>query len=287
MNIPGNILTLNIPGGATLRYLKTGDGPPLVLIHTIRTQLEYFRDAIPLLAGRYTVYAVDLPGHGYSSIDKKVAYDEPCLRKAIIAFIDTLDLRDVTLVGESIGGVLALTTAGTRPDRIKTVIASNPYDYDLRYGDGVRRGNFIANAIIGSFGIPLVGIISAHLENKLLLGLVLKGGFHASERLPDDLLSEFNRTGRRRGYRYVERSIFSGWRSWGEARRLYSDIQAPVTLIYGDDDWSRPHERQRTADGIPRVAVTTLECTGHFAFLERPQEITDIILQTLESRKSL
>ncbi len=46
----------------SLRYQKSGSGPPLVLLHTIRTQIEYFRALAPLLAERFTVYAVDLPG---------------------------------------------------------------------------------------------------------------------------------------------------------------------------------------------------------------------------------
>ena len=61
----------------SLRYEKSGSGPPLLLLHTIRTQLEYFRDLVPLLDRHFTVYAVDLPGHGRSPVDSKAQYDEP------------------------------------------------------------------------------------------------------------------------------------------------------------------------------------------------------------------
>ena len=61
----------------SLRYQKSGSGAPLVLMHTIRTQLEYFRELVPQLVPHFTVYAVDLPGHGRSSIDRSAAYDEP------------------------------------------------------------------------------------------------------------------------------------------------------------------------------------------------------------------
>jgi pimeloyl-ACP methyl ester carboxylesterase len=279
LNTPGSIAELQVNDGVTLRYLKAGAGAPLVLLHTIRTQLDYFRAVIPRLAEHYTVYAVDLPGHGHSSIDKTAAYDEPYFREAMIAFIERLDLHDVTLVGESIGGVLAMTVAGALPDRVKAVVASNPYDYDSRYGDGVRRGNLIANAIIGSFGVPVIGAVSAGLENRLFLGMVLKGGLHNPRNLPDDLLAEFDRVGRRSGYRHVERKTFAGWRSWGEARRLYQNIKVPVTLIYGDEDWSRAGERQRNGSEVPGATMTTIPETGHFAFLEHPNAIVDIILR--------
>ncbi|MDX3581377.1 alpha/beta hydrolase, partial [Streptomyces europaeiscabiei] len=61
----------------TLRYLKAGTGAPLVLLHTVRTQAEHFRHLIPLIADRYTVYALDLPGMGYSEIVPGASYDEP------------------------------------------------------------------------------------------------------------------------------------------------------------------------------------------------------------------
>jgi pimeloyl-ACP methyl ester carboxylesterase len=90
------------------RFQKIGSGPPLLLIHTIRTQLEYFRSLGPLLARSYTVYAIDLPGHGHSPIDPSATFDEPYFRRAVIRFIEELDLSAVTLVGESIGGALAV-----------------------------------------------------------------------------------------------------------------------------------------------------------------------------------
>lgn len=101
---------------------------------------------MPRLAEHYTMYAVDLPGHGHSSIDKTAAYDEPYFSEAIIFFIEPLDLHDVTLFGESIGGVLAMTVASALPDCVGDVIASNSYDYDNRYGDGMRRSDFIHHA---------------------------------------------------------------------------------------------------------------------------------------------
>lgn len=266
----------------SLRYKKAGSGNPLVLMHTIRTQLEYFDKIVPILAQHFTVYAIDLAGHGYSSIDTHAAYDEPYFRAAIVSFIEKLDLRDVTLFGESIGAVLALTVASTLPDRVEAVVASNPYDYDRRYGDGVRRGNMFANIVIGSYAVPFFGAVNAALENNLFLSWVLSGGFYDKRNLPRDLLSEFDRVGRRRGYRYVERKTFAGWRSWSAARAHYKDLKVPVTFIYGDHDWSTPEERRRNADELPKARLITLQQTGHFATLERPRRIADVIVGSRE-----
>jgi len=274
----GQIAEIDIDGSRTIRYLKTGNGHPLVLLHTIRTQLDYFEGVIPQLGGHFTVYAIDLPGHGHASIDTSAHYDEPYFRSAVIAFIEKLDLNNVTLVGESIGAVLALTVASQLPDRVKKVISSNTYDYDQRYGDGVRRGNFLANFVIGQFAIPYVGAIVAAMENILFLGIIMKGGLSGKSWMPWKLLAEFDRVGRRKGYRYVERSTFSGWESWSKARSHYAKVQAPVKLVYGQNDWSTLTERQRTARELGGVTIATIANTGHFAFIDNPQKMAEIVL---------
>jgi pimeloyl-ACP methyl ester carboxylesterase len=274
----GTINELNIDKKGNIRYLKAGKGSPIVLLHTIRTQLDYFEYVIPELAKHFTVYAIDLPGHGYSFIDKKAHYDEPYFRSVVIEFIEKLDLKKVTLVGESIGGVLALTVAAKLPSRIKKVISSNPYDYDKFYGDGVRRGNFLANFVIGQFSIPYVGAVVAAMENLLFLGIILKGGLKNRKWMPFKTLLEFDRVGRRTGYRYAERSTFAGWKSWGESKSLYSKIKAPVELIYAEKDWSTIEERNSTANQLNKKQFITIKKTGHFAFIDRPEKMVELIL---------
>lgn len=270
--------TLEISDKLRLRYVKIGDGPALVLLHTLRTQLEYFRDLAPLLAKAYTVYAVDLPGFGYSSIDPSAPLDEPYFRRSVVGFLKALDLRDVTLVGESIGAVLALTTAAEVPERIRTVYSLNTYDYDTRFGDGVRRGNWFANFIVGGLGLPVFGPIAGALEDRFVLGKLLGGGFADPRKLPPDLLTEFSAVSRRPNYRRGARKVFLQWRSWPQARELYAAVKAPVTLIYGDKDWSRIPDRERTKAALKNVRMITLPNSGHFSSVESPRGVAEVIL---------
>ena len=69
-------------GGNTLRYIKTGTGPVVVLLHTLRTQLDLFEKVVPKLAKHFTVYALDYPGHGYSDIPKAQLRFSPKQSKA-------------------------------------------------------------------------------------------------------------------------------------------------------------------------------------------------------------
>jgi pimeloyl-ACP methyl ester carboxylesterase len=74
--------------------------------------------------------------------------------------------------------------------------------------------------------------------------------------------------------------VLAGWRSWSKARDYYWQISAPVTLIYGDSDWSRPNERERTRSLIPAARMVTLKNTGHFSAVENPSQLARAILAT-------
>lgn len=91
----GEIAFLTLSDGTRLRHLKIGSGPALVLLHTLRTQLDYFQRLIPRLTRHFTVYAVDLPGLGWSDIRAGASYEEPALRRAVVEFVKALDLTDV------------------------------------------------------------------------------------------------------------------------------------------------------------------------------------------------
>jgi len=124
--------------GFKLRYIRAGRGSNLVLLHTLRTQLDLFQELIPVLAQLFTVYAVDYPGHGFSDIPKG-CYDADFFARFIERFLGVFDLRDVTLCGVSIGGAVALILAGRHNARVARVVAINPYDY--AQGRGLARSS--------------------------------------------------------------------------------------------------------------------------------------------------
>lgn len=267
--------TVTLPNGFTLRYRKAGNGPPLVLMHTLRTQLEYFDKVVPALTDRYTVYVVDLPGHGDSSI-LPVEYTEALFRESLREFLDRLDLRGVTLAGESIGGVLALTVSAEVPDRVTRVVAINPYDYGERFGGGIRRGS--GGWVIGFF--EWFGRYT--IEPKPLLAIALRGGLQDAANLSDDILDKLHRSGRRAGYRRMESSLLANWESWVAARQRYSSVRAAVTLVYSEWDWSNLDERERDRRSLHPERAITIAGAGHFASLERPQAVIDILLAERE-----
>ncbi|WP_030944280.1 alpha/beta fold hydrolase [Streptomyces sp. NRRL S-646] len=261
--------------GSRLRYYTAGTGPALVLMHTVRGQLDYFQRVIPLPWDHYTVYALDLPGMGWSDIVPGAQYEEPQLRAAVVEFVRGLDLHDVTLSGESLGGALSLSASIDLKDRVSRVVAFNSYDYP----QGGERGNWLSRLIISSVRMPVLGPLFAPLEPRPIFRAILQGGYVDKTRLPEDFITELLSSGRRKGYAKVSRGIFRSLKGFDRARERYPRVSAPVTLVYSENDWSRPAERDRVANALTDVHRITVPRTGHFSALERPDEMARILLE--------
>ncbi|WP_406439129.1 alpha/beta hydrolase [Streptomyces sp. NBC_00631] len=261
----------------TLRHLKAGNGAPLVLLHTLRTQAEHFRLLVPLIADHYTVYALDLPGMGYSEIVPGASYDEPALRAGVERLLTELDLHDVTLVGESLGGVLALTTAADLPERVRRVVAVNPYDYR----DGIARSSLLARVVIGGIIAPGVGKLIAAQEPRPVLRRILQGGVGDKAAFREDYLDELLQSGRRPGFPTVARALYRNMPSLIAARSRYPEVKAPVHLVYGENDWSRPSDREANKRLLPAADFTQVPGADHFIALERPEVVADLVHATV------
>ena len=256
-------------GGVSVRYVKAGTGPTLVLLHTLRTQLDIFQKVIPSLVPEFTVYAVDYPGHGWSDIPK-ADYTPEFFTRFVTEFLETLELRDVLLAGVSIGASIPLCLAAERNPRVRAVVSVNPYDYGRR---GVARANAVARILATVSPIPIVGGTFMRLRNRLVEGKILEGGVTRPEALPAAFREEVFVAGERAGHYQAFLNLIRHMPKWRRAHDVYGKIQIPVLLVYGDHDWSRVPERQTTLREIPGARLVTVESGGHFLTLDQPQAV--------------
>ena len=106
-------------------YLQAGEGPPVVLVHGSGPGVSAWtnwRLNITALAQRFTVYAPDLVGFGFTQRPAGTTYDLPTWRAHLLGFLDALGLDRPSLVGNSFGGGLALSTATVAPDRVDKLV---------------------------------------------------------------------------------------------------------------------------------------------------------------------
>jgi pimeloyl-ACP methyl ester carboxylesterase len=68
-----------------------------------------------------------------------------------------------------------------------------------------------------------------------------------------------------------------------DARSHYARVSAPVTLVYGDHDWSRPHERAANLGLLHDANPISLPDTGHFTALAQPARVAEILQDTSRS----
>jgi pimeloyl-ACP methyl ester carboxylesterase len=211
---------------------------------------------------------------GWSDITPGASYTEPALRRAVVEFVTTLGITDVVLAGESMGATISLTASTELEDRVRRVVAVNPYDYR----QGVGRANRIASIYVGSARLPAIGGVVTKMENEPVLGMVLRGGLLDGRKLPDHYLAELRRVGRRPGYARVARAVFCNVDTMVAARELYGRITVPLTVVYGDQDWSRAPEREANLELLSGAGSVVVDDTRHFAALEQPARVAEILL---------
>jgi len=271
--IPIQYVTID---GMRLRYIKAGQGPALVLLHTLRTQIDIFQKIIPQLTNDFTVYAVDYPGHGFSDIPKR-DYHPDFFVTAVENFLQELNIENATLAGISIGGSISLLIAARHNKRIKNVISINPYDYGR--GMGITRGNFVAWLIITLSRIPVLGETVMRFRNPMVEKIIFQGGVAYPDALPKEYLQQVWDSGVRKGHYRGFINLIRHAQLWETVRRDYAQIKVPVLLVYGDKDWSHEDERQRTLNEVPGAKMEIVNNGGHFLSLDQPDAVIRLIKQ--------
>ena len=271
------IKKFNVKDNTFIRYEVIGEGPPILLLHTIRNRLEYSYKVSDVLKKKYTLYLLELPGFGDSPININTNYDQEFFTGCVVDFIKKNKLKNLIVAGESIGGVLSATTAVKLPKIVNKIFLFNPYDYDNYFGEGISRANLFAKFILFNISLPIVGSFFSSLENKIILKNILRGGFFDIKCLSNEYLNLLCSSIKKNGYTYHFRNVLKNYKSWTEAKKLYNKVNIPVKLIYGDNDWANKNNRNDTKDNFGLANYNIIKDCGHFSFLEKPNEVAKIL----------
>lgn len=252
-----------------LHVESCGAGRPLLLIHGFGATLYTWRRLVPALARRHRVITVDLKGSGEAPKPADGRYSVLDQAGYVAELIESENLTDLTLIGHSFGGGVALATLAGRalsPARVRSLVLIDSMAYRQRIP-----------WFIAALQIPALGPLLLRLSPpELQVRLVLRAGYHEPGRITDDVVEAYAAPLRdaeaRRALIDTARAIPPDGVDALAAR--YGGIAVPTLMLWGRHDAIVPlavGERLHRAMSGSRLVV--IEDAGHLPHEERPEPV--------------
>ncbi len=265
---PGRLRFRTIPTrGARLSILEAGTGPPVLALHGLGATKGSFLPTVAAMAGRFRVIAVDQPGFGDSDKPIGAAYDAPYFARSAINLLDALDLERVHLIGNSLGGRVALEIALRHPGRVNRVGLLAPslaWRRDRRWLPLLR----LTRPELGLVQVaprPLVEGIVHRLIPDADKGWTAAG--------VDEFLRAYLTPAGRAAFYAAARHIYLEEPHGEEGfwTRL-AELEPEALFVWGRDDRLVPLAFARhVAEALPRARHLRLDC-GHVPQVELPRQ---------------
>lgn len=267
--------------GVRMRYLHAGSGPPLILLHGLLGYSFSWRFNISALAQQRTVYAVDMPGAGYSERSKTLDYSFRGSAKRLLAFADNLGLDRFDLLATSHGGAVAMLAAAIakqepvqRMRRLILVAPVNPWS-----AHGRELAPFLA--------IPLVsGLLSWCMPHmRFANGTIVRRLYGDARRISPGTVEGYSKPYSTSGsFDYV----FDILRTWNrDLNDLEKSIPAiagiPVLLIWGTRDAAVDPNSACILARHLRCELLEFPGAGHLPYEEVPQQFNAAVMKFLNS----
>jgi pimeloyl-ACP methyl ester carboxylesterase len=273
---------VTLAGGLRLHLYDAGDvnAPATLLIHGLGDEADTWRHVVEPLAARGRVIAPDLPGFGRSDKPRR-RYTIPFFCETLLALLDALSLQRVTLVGNSLGGILAHAIARARPERVERLV--------LVDGGLAARPQKIQLSMMLML-LPLVGEWS---YNRLRRDPreayeTLRAYYADMDRLPDaDRQFLFQRVNervwddrQRDAYLSVLRQM-PGWmmsQSAGLGARV-EQSSVPLQVVWGECDRIIPLDNAHALVAAqPGATLALIPGAGHLPHQEQPRAFLDRLI---------
>lgn len=260
-------------GGHALSTFMVGEGPTVVLLHGLAaTKLSYL-PLLPALARRYRVVVPDLPGHGESS-KPRAAYTPAYFARVVRSLLDALGAPRAALVGNSMGGRIAMEVAAQAPDRVSSLVLLDPAAAGLPFPLYARLLAMLPTGV-GAVPLPL---------RKRVVVFGIRQLFADPGRLPRAAYlagaDEFIRVYRHGRARVALLSAMRGLIADGEDHfwDRMAGVDIATLILWGSEDRLVPVRiGRRLAATLPRAQLVVLPGVGHVPQFEDPEETRRLV----------
>jgi len=266
---------------AHLSLVEAGAGPPVLAVHGLGATKGSFLPTVVGLSSRFRTIALDLPGFGDSSKPIAAPYDAGFFAAACIELLDALGLERVHLIGNSLGGRVALEIALRHPDRVGRLALLAPA---LAW----RRPRPLAPLLrLTRPELGLVQLAPRGLVEAIIRPLVpgADEGWRAAG--VDEFLRAYLTPAGRAAFYAAARNIYldEPHGKDGFWPRLAA-LRADALFVWGRQDRLVPIAFARhVSNAVPHARQLELDC-GHVPQIERPAETTAAIAAFLAEAAS-
>lgn len=268
--------------GHEVAYRMAGEGETILLIHGMAGSSDTWRHVMPQLARHYRVIAPDLPGHGRSDKPGAGDYSLGAYANGLRDLLTALDVERATIVGQSLGGGVAMQLAYQHPEQCERLV--------LVSSGGLGREV--------SLMLRLLAAPGAELVLKVAVPSFVRDGGDAVRRWLgsqgiranriDEMWRAYASLGdaeTRQAFLRTLRSVIDiGGQSVSAHDRLYLADAMATLVIWGDADPIIPVSHAEAAhQTMPGSRVEILPGVGHFPQVEAPERLTELLLDFLST----
>lgn len=273
--------------GARVHYRDEGprDGPTLLALHGTFSSLHTWDGWTDHLRDEYRVVRLDMPGFGLTG-PPEGRHTVERLTQSVGLFCDELDLEDVTVAGNSLGGGIAWRLAVKRPDIVSGLVPVNA-------GGATLLSNLTNNYM--AFGADF---LPRYATPRMAIRMVLNNAYGDTSKITPELVGRYHdlllRTGNRRAALDIARNYreehYPGDAHLSEMRAPIlpsaydpspsvwddyniTDVDVPTLFQWGTEDtWLPVSFGRELADRIPDSRFETYEGVGHAPMEEAPAQ---------------
>jgi len=263
-----DVTSSRLDGSLKLHYLDWGgDGPPLVMLHGLGGHARTWDHTVAGLRDRFRVLALDQRGHGDS--DWAGEYGFALMTADLLGFLDTLDLRKVTLMGLSMGGIVSFLFAASHPDRVSRLLV---LDIGPEIAPAGAQNVAAALAANDIFDSEDEAFAQARAANPRPTDEAIRHRVTNNLRaLPDGRLTfKSDRAVRKPGaiQDHTTEQLWAAWRA----------VSCPVLLVRGNDsDVLSAETAQRMLAENANASLAVVPDCGHSITLDNPQGLIAVV----------
>ncbi|HEY9263488.1 MAG TPA: alpha/beta fold hydrolase [Mycobacterium sp.] len=271
--------------GDRVAYQDVGSGEEtLLLIHGMAGSSETWRAVIPQLSKKYRVIAPDLLGHGQSAKPRS-DYSLGAFAVLLRDLLDELGISRATVVGQSLGGGVAMQFAYQHPDFCQRLVLISSGGLGPDVGWTLR----LLSAPGAELLLPVIAPPPVVTAGNKLRSWLAAGGIQSPRGAEMwSAYSSLADSQTRQAFLKTLRSVvdYRG-QSVSALNRLHLTSDLPTMVIWGDQDRIIPIEHGYAVhEARPGCRLEVLTGVGHFPHVERPSEVADLIEDFIETTPS-